>query len=290
MKLKFPEKPTAWMIKDDGTEIPVANHIDTDIYEYEIDEILRIAYFLWKYAPEKWTPVCRFFDWWTYATFSKRLKSRIFVLDEVIAAIKQYSAARPYPIFPEEFAEKVACCSFYLMERGKGKWVNPRPPVKQILIDMFNQRFLRVRYGGKYETIPDCRDIFFRVSSVAYDWFPIIRSFVEKQADIIETVTIIKDFNSTCGEKYYMDSDKRPYNKIPVNDFLAGRGKTVPADENQDEYYLAALNSALQNGIPHFCHLCVIENEGPEQYKQRRRKIERLHRYENEYLSIMDCG
>jgi hypothetical protein len=63
-----------------------------------------------------------------------------------------------------------------------------------------------------------------------FDWFPLIRSFVEKRADIIDTVTISWDFESTGREDFFVDSDNRAYDKMPVRDFLTSPHSCLSAE------------------------------------------------------------
>lgn len=65
--------------------------------------------------------------------------------------------------------------------------------------------------------------MFFRISSAVFDWYPIIRDFVEKADFSIESVTIVRDAEGAGGKN-------RPYRrlngqgicrKLPLADFLA---------------------------------------------------------------------
>ena len=56
-----------------------------------------------------------------------------------------------------------------------------------------NEEFLRVRYGGLYNTCANSRDIYFRVSSYGFDRFRIICSFLNERQKSIDTVTIVYD-------------------------------------------------------------------------------------------------
>lgn len=251
MSLDLKER-TAWMIKNDGSEIPVVTHIYAD--HSETDELLALAYFLWKHAPESYNAIIPFLDVWSFRELGGRLRSRIFVADELVAAVKTYLLSKPYFIFPEEFAQVIESSASLLKRRGSGEYMGNQ--IEEIygtdLTDTLNQCFLRARYGGRYNTTPQCRDMFFRVSSVGFDCFPIIRSFVEKRTDRIGTVTVVRDLESTGCEKYYMDSSERPYNEMPLKDFLNGTGSTnftiIPPGRSTTSRVAEAL--ANGNAIP----------------------------------------
>jgi hypothetical protein len=264
------EKATAWMIRNDGMEIPVVTHIyaDTD----EVDELLALAWFLWENDPKSWRIVLEFLDLWAYCALPKRLSSRIFVFEEVIRAVKQYLSARPYRIFPEDFAKTVACCAWTLRKRGKGirEWdleLAREENVKQrgrYMIDTLNQRFLRARYGGEYNTVSGCRDIYFRVSSVGFDWFPIIRGFVEKSIDMIDTVTVKRDGGSAGNQ----------YDKTPVLVFLEMTGNTNFIEKHKDNLDGHIVEILAEGGS-------VQQLRGlPANYGRISDKIERLKRSE----------
>jgi len=147
------------------------------------------------------------------------------------------------------------------------------------LVDTLNQRFLRARYGGRYDTAPGCRDMYFRISSVGFDWFPIIRDFVKNYVDPIETVTVVRDFESTGCEKYYVDSNNCPYNKMPVSVFLEGSGCTNNLGKSEADSSLS-VREVLANGGAVQQLRCLRMN-----YGRVRRRIEILKHKEETHLT-----
>ena len=284
-------KASAWMLRKDGLAVPVETHIYAD--KDEVDELLALAYFLWKHErTHSKREVGVFLDVWTYLTFAKKMKSRIFVYDEAVSAIKQYLSEKPYTIFPENFAEVIAArYTGLLRKRGRGEYINAsyipdsQRPLRGYytfnsmsyetgdalfwllewgvstmrvdnqtllrlgwwLIHFLETLFIRARYGGMYDTVPGCRDMYFRVSKIDpyewhtttvrfdkrtamtysrrhFDWYRVIYDFVEKRADTIDTVTIVRDFESTQSDDVFTDSDGRPFDKMPIRVFLTGNG------------------------------------------------------------------
>ena len=281
---------TAWMLRKDGMAIPVVTHIYAD--KNEVDELLALAYFLWKNeSTQSKIEVGVFLDVWSYHTLAWRMKSRIFVYDEVVKAIKQYLSEKPYIIFPEEFAKIIAArYSGLLRKRGRGEYINTSdisasaPPLhgkypffkkhyqdgdalwwlldwgvsNQIndktlirlgwwLIHFLETLFIRARYGGMYNTVEGCRDMYFRVSEIDdinyfpttvildektelehykihFNWYPVIYNFVEKHAYDIDTITIVRDYESTKSDDIFIDSENRPFDKMPIFKFLHGNG------------------------------------------------------------------
>ena len=69
-------------------------------------------------------------------------------------------------------------------------------------------------YGGT------SKDIFFRISSIDFNWFPVIRNVVNDNKNFISTITVCKDSN-TFGNPFeaYKVKDVTLKN-IPVEEFL----------------------------------------------------------------------
>lgn len=86
-----------------------------------------------------------------------------------------------------------------------------------------NQEFLRARYGGMYDTDPESKEMVFRISSIGFNWYGMIADFVKKSPFPIETITIVRDRESTgVKEGFYKTCDGRKvYRKIPIAEFFA---------------------------------------------------------------------
>ena len=65
-----------------------------------------------------------------------------------------------------------------------------------------NQEFLRARYGGLYHTIKGSRDMYFRVPSIDFDWYPVIRTFAEAHIKQIDSITVVRDDKSIGAKDY----------------------------------------------------------------------------------------
>ena len=119
------------------------------------DELLALSYFLWTndYKATFWINKV-FLDYWSYSTFGKRLKSRIFVKEEVLSAIKRHLSMKPHLGIPDGFAAVIAANSTLLYRRGKGEYIADYY-VRfdgSILVDLFNLRFIRTTTGELEKT------------------------------------------------------------------------------------------------------------------------------------------
>ena len=88
-----------------------------------------------------------------------------------------------------------------------------------------NQEFLRMRtsnlhYGG------NSNDVYFRISSINYNWFPVIWNIVNDNENI-STVTICKDTNTFGGGFDCYKINGKSLEQIDRDDFLTLKGNPV---------------------------------------------------------------
>lgn len=92
-----------------------------------------------------------------------------------------------------------------------------------LLNDLTNQEFCRVRtsnykvkYGG------DNGQIYFRISSIGFNWFDLIWNIVNKFSKNIKEVTVMKDKQTFGGKEfdYY-------YDHLPTDEFLTLKGNPI---------------------------------------------------------------
>lgn len=103
--------------------------------------------------------------------------------------------------------------------------------IERIFIDLnniTNQEFCRVRTSNfKYKYGGANGEIYFRISSIGFNWFDLIWMVVNEYKDQIKTITIMKDF-ATFGEQFaYIKDGKHEFNKMPIEEFLTLSGNPV---------------------------------------------------------------
>ena len=132
-------------------------------------------------------------------------------------AIYQIIDSRPYRFLSKEFI------SAHAGELKAPVFVQSLESLNEDLNLELNQEFLRARYGGLYDTDPVSREMFFRISSTAFDWYPIIHDFAEKADFPIELITIVRDAEGAGGKNrpYKTLNGQGVYYKLPLGDFLA---------------------------------------------------------------------
>ena len=194
---------TAWMVRRDGKAIPCVQHIYAD--SSELDETLYAAEWLYQNTIDKETKsIC-----------ISLIKSYGCTLDRqnVIGGILKDIDKKPYVFLTAEFINSVRKV---IDNTACGDISELSKKVESTL----NEEFLRVRYGGLYNTCANSRDIYFRVSSHGFDWFRIICSFLNERQKSIDTGTIVYDEESTGIVNGFPVFLSRTFNKYPISDFM----------------------------------------------------------------------
>ena len=194
---------TAWMVRRDGKAIPCIQHIYADLSE--LDETLYAAEWLYQNTIDKETK----------SLCISLIKSYGCTLERqnVIRGILKDIEKKPYVFLTAEFINSVRKV-IDNTECGDISELSKR--VESAL----NEEFLRVRYGGLYNTCANSKDIYFRVSSHGFDWFRIICRFVNKRQKLIDTVTIVYDEESTGIVNGFPVFLSKTFNKYPISDFM----------------------------------------------------------------------
>ncbi len=184
------KKFTAWMIREDGVDIPCVQHIygSTDCFE----ETLYASEWLYKNTikDDARNMALRFISAYAESLSPER---------DLSENLLKFINTKPYVTVTEEFVRQTAP----LLSASDGKedlfFLNRK------VCDALNREFLRVRLGGKYISEAGCKDIYFRISGMDHDWGEVINRFLKEHAEQISTVTILYDEEST-GHKEFLQN------------------------------------------------------------------------------------
>lgn len=112
-----------------------------------------------------------------------------------------------------------------------------------LVIMELNQEFLRVRFGGRYDSVLGSQELVCRVSSTYFNWYDIIYMFVTEHKRDIKTVTVCKDFESTGIKDFYYKWKGQVMYQMLVNEFLTLPGNPVveSVNVNNDSEYAKKL-------------------------------------------------
>ena len=174
----------AWMVRKDGEVFPCVCHIygSTD----DIEETLYAAQWLYEHtAKERTKTRClRLFK--TYGT-------SIAVRCNCVRAILQKIKETPYKFLDYNFIFGISS-QIQSAEAGNlealNEWVN----------HALNNEFMRVRYGGMYNSEDGNRDLYFRLSNdelLTPEWSEMIQKIAAEHKAYIDEVIIVSDSEST---------------------------------------------------------------------------------------------
>lgn len=82
------------------------------------------------------------------------------------------------------------------------------------IVAELNQEFLRVQHGGVHHTDSSTKELFFRISSVGFDWYKIMYDFITAADIPIEHIIIARGEESTGAES-------RLCLRLPIETFLS---------------------------------------------------------------------
>ena len=205
---KFDAEPTAWMIRRDGKAIPCLQHLYGN--EENVEETLYAAEWLYQHTAHQKTQAL-VLD--LIAAYGASLNPRRNAVRNLLLAIKN----KPYVFLTYSFIWDV-------MEKLYYTHPDSVEHLNRKVIEQLNSEFLRARLGGLYHTVKGCRDMYFRISSDDFDWSDVILRFLRVHAHQTNTVTIVRDEESTGEAWFYQDAngaplDKAPYTGAPVRIF-----------------------------------------------------------------------
>lgn len=118
-----------------------------------------------------------------------------------------------------------------------------------------NQEFLRVRTSDMYVGGVD-DGIYFRVSSVGFNWFNLIWELVYENRTKFESVTIVKDYDSGKGSNeegdYYSHAGIK-FDHTPIDEFITIEGRPIIESLDKSKKYKKKLaeGSSLYEAFGH---------------------------------------
>ena len=225
----------AFMIRNDGKVFQMLQHVYGS--NEEIDETL--------YAAE-----------WLYSATGKD-KTKKLIIDliaswgyslnydgDIVQKIHTDIDSKGYKFLSHEFIDSIS--KLILIAAPHEDYM----ALNDLVVNELNQEFLRARYGGMYNSAVGNRELVFRVSSVGFNWFNIIFNFVYDHKNLISTVTIVKDEESTGFDDVYSHDGKKIF-QMPVEEFILLSGNPVieNVQTNSTLYGELRKGSSIQESI-----------------------------------------
>lgn len=202
----------AYMIRNDGKEFRILQHIygNADC----VEETLAAAEWLYSATANDSTRklILDFIASWA---------TELNATDDLMTVIHQEIDSRPYKFLTHEFINSVE-----LPLTTEAKRYEVVQDLNELVVHELNQEFLRARYGGMYNSVRGNRDMIFRVSSAYFNWFNIIFNFVYDRKAVIDTVTVVKDEESTGFDTPYSHHGVELY-ALPIDEFIMLPGNPI---------------------------------------------------------------
>lgn len=213
------------MIRRDGFVIPVEIHIygsfsnggfDEDKF-HDVKETIQAGEWLVKYAINKDQAMSDLVDLcqlWVHGLHPDK------DLNDFKSLFLEDVNKKPRAMRDQSVIDAVASRISTAMPSGNENALNDK------ITKTINQDFLRARMGAGistgdlYNSDTTSTECVFRVSSVGFNWFPVIWSFVAKNKNRIGYVTVVRDFESTGNEGVYSYRGLK-FAQMPADEFLS---------------------------------------------------------------------
>lgn len=224
----------AWMLRSDGQAFPVVQHL----YGMDDDDLsseAEVAAFLVKTSSKDIELAYDVLDIWMALLIENSVSYNASSTDIDNAILKRLDEVPykfMYPLSVDEFLDIHHSLGHYndidslydFIDNSISKLGYYQSAIKESL----NQQFCRVRYGGKYNSSDGESAIWFRVSSVGYNWANVIYEFTAAiyHKYHIEYITICRDhesdngYDSTKPEYFYKAKDGTIYYNMPIDEYL----------------------------------------------------------------------
>lgn len=198
------DKPTAWMLRRDGTAFPCVCHFYGSADD--IHETLYAAEWLYDATGDEKT---RELISELIRTYGASLNRHRNWARNIVAEIKQ----TPYVFLTRDFVMRLAS----LPGSGDGRQISA---LNRAVIRALDAEFTRARLGGMYDTVSGNRDLYFRVSGKGSWVLTTVRIFTEAHSADADTVTVMWDPESTGRDDILKDDNGRVLDRVPTKEFL----------------------------------------------------------------------
>lgn len=207
----------AYMIRSDGKLIPVTIHLYGN--PDSVEETVYAAEWLYSHTQYQSTRDLIVELVAAYAVSIDNAKGNTPSLPVTIDNLLDHIVSLPYKVLTPSFIVSLAD------QISRIDSIRDLDILNKLVCGELNQEFLRARYGGMYDSGQNST-MYFRVSSIGFNWFPIIWEFVYTNRGQIQYVTVVRDKESTGSSTPYRLSGE-PISNMPANEFITARGNPV---------------------------------------------------------------
>lgn len=246
-------KTVAWMLRNDGAAFECIQHLYC-MRDADLSSEAEVASFIVS-TNSKDKELCYYvLDAWmamliensvSYDADESEIDSQLEI------ALNNLHYKFPYPLTVSEYVDIHRSQNNYTDIDTLYNFIDDvRLNIETIWSDMehsLSQQFCRVRYGGQYNSPGGNSTIWFRISSVGFNWANIIYIFTSEYRNKlgIDKITICRDYESDNGdntdepEYFYKAKDGAIYYDMPVDEFL----------QEEHEHSLVFSKKSLNAGV-----------------------------------------
>lgn len=232
----------AWHLRQDGKFFPVQVHLYA-MGDGDLSSEAEVAAFLLKTNSEDKRLSRRVIDAWIALCLEDKVRYDD-TEEDIIEAIRNLPNELPYhfacPLTGDELVKiHIAANNFSdvdtLYEFIDKILLKEHDDLCLKIRRSINQQFCRVRYGGKLNTVKGSESLWFRISSVGFDWQNVIYNFVSDLSRLrsISDISICRDHESdnTEADYFYKAKDDRKYYHMPIQEYLAEERESSPVSD-----------------------------------------------------------
>ena len=222
----------AWHLRQDGKFFPVQVHLYA-MGDGDLSSEAEVAAFLLKTDSEDKRLSRRVIDAWIALCLEDKVRYDD-TEEDIIEAIRNLPNELPYhfayPLSGDELVKIHTTANNFndvdtLYEFIDKILLKEHDDLCLKIRRSINQQFCRVRYGGKLNTVKDSKSLWFRISSVGFNWRNVIYNFVSdlSRSRPISDISICRDQESdnTEADYFYKTKDGRQYYHMPIQEYLA---------------------------------------------------------------------
>ena len=235
------KKATPYMLRNDGAWLtcgvmhPYIKYIQQDTAENQLIDLFTIR-------PEH-------LEWFYHNTLNEVAKQDIIEMVSAIVINNYYS-------FSESLINYLR--QTYPVRNSAASKFDIEAAFEKLSMDL-NQEFCRARTSN-LRWAGDSNEIYFRISSVEFNWFDLIWNVVYNNKQFISDVTVCKDQQTFGGRMEYYKHGSDLLCHIPVDDFINLSGKPILETDNAFINRLRqgqSLDAAFGEWHPYHLRNCV---------------------------------
>lgn len=223
----------AWMLRNDGKAFPCMHHLYV-MNDEDLSSEAEVAAFIYTTNSADKEYAAHVLDCWMALLVEDTLPydyTEDELDEEIRKAVKSLPYRFLYPISIEELLKIRRAEDSYNDIDQYHEFVdgvrNDRESISNTIKKSLNQQFCRVRYGGQYDS-RGTSDIWFRISSVGFNWADVIYIFTaENYRKLkVDRIYICRDYESDNGEEpgkpeyFYRAKDGAVYFNMPIDEYL----------------------------------------------------------------------